>query len=365
MGASIARAMLKDFARKCLYFSGALGLYHRLRNADSLTVVMFHRTLRPDDPRWASCDPDYTLGEDLFVASLVFFRRHYRVVSLQDVLRARRDGTGLPPRALLISFDDGWLDNVDYALPALRSAGLPAVMFVAADAVGARQPFYQERIVAAWRLGKLSPEALAASVAEHAVQTPAGETPAVKTTGGGAAGIDGLRSLIAQLEAMPSTSRRAVLERHADALDDGLQHMIDVDDLAQLRAGGIELGLHGKSHVAMTRADDLANELGGARAAMAEMLSPQSPDEGLASDACATMSFPHGAFDDSIAAQAREAGYDLLFTSVPVLNPVGAKPSWLLGRTGYETDTVADTDGTFRPEWLAWYLFRRDARRLA
>jgi hypothetical protein len=44
---------------------------------------------------------------------------------------------------------------------------------------------------------------------------------------------------------------------------------------------------------------------------------------------------------------------------------VGAKPSWLLGRTGYETDTVADASGIFRPEWLAWYLFRRDARRLA
>lgn len=353
MGASIARAMLKDFARKCLYFSGALGLYHRLRNADSLTVVMFHRTLRPDDPRWASCDPDYTLGEDLFVSSLDFFRRHYRVVSLQDVLRARRDGTGLPPRALLISFDDGWLDNVDYALPALRSAGLPAVMFVAADAVGARQPFYQERIVAAWRLGKLSLETLAASMAEHANDEAHDEA---------STGVAELRRLIAKLETIPPESRRAVLERHADALNDGLQHMIDVDDLARLRAGGVELGLHGKSHVAMTRADDLANELGGAREAMARML--VSP-EGLASDACATMSFPHGAFDDVIAAQAREAGYELLFTSVPVLNPVAGKPSWLLGRTGYETDTIADRNGVFRPELLAWYLFRRDVRRLA
>lgn len=352
MGASIARAMLKDFARKCLYFSGALGLYHRLRNADSLTVVMFHRTLRPSDPRWASCDPDYTLCEDLFAASLAFFRRHYRVVSLQDVLRARRDGSGLPSRALLISFDDGWLDNVDYALPALRAAGLPAVMFVAADAVGARQPFYQERIVAAWRLGKLSLEALAASVVEHSD----GEHGEART------GVAGLRRLIARLETMPSASRRAVLDRHADVLDDRLQHMIDIDDLARLRAGGIELGLHGKSHVAMTRAEDLANELGGAREAMATML---ATPEALASDACATMSFPHGAFDDGIAAQAREAGYELLFTSVPVLNPVGDRPSWLLGRTGYETDTVADRNGTFRPELLAWYLFRRDARRLA
>lgn len=342
--------MLKDFARKCLYASGALGLYHRVRNADSLTVVMFHRTLRPDDPRWASCDPDYTLGEDLFVASLAFFKRHYRVVSLDEVLRARRDGTALPPRALLITFDDGWLDNADYAMPALQRAGLPAVMFVVADAVGAGQPFYQERIIAAWRHGRLTVAALAATMDAQVTGTAEQN------------GIDDLRRLIAMLETLPSTQRRAILDRHADALDDGLQHMIDVADLARLRAGGIELGLHGKSHVPMRRAEDLDAELGGAREAMAAML---GAPEGLASTACATMSFPHGSFDDAIAARAREAGYELLFTSVPVLNTVAGKPSWLLGRNGYEADTVADRSGKFRPERLAWYLFRRETRRLA
>ena len=129
--------MLKDFARKCLYASGALGLYHRLRNADSLTVVMFHRTLRADDPRWPGCDPDYTLPEALFVDSLRFFRRHYAVVSLADVLRAQREGGGLPPRALLITFDDGWLDNVDYALPALRAIGLTVSLGVGASFIAA------------------------------------------------------------------------------------------------------------------------------------------------------------------------------------------------------------------------------------
>ena len=112
----------------------------------------------------------------------------------------------------------------------------------------------------------------------------------------------------------------------------------------------------------MKRADDLDNELGGAREAMANML---DLPEGLASTPCATMSFPHGSFDEAIAARARESGYELLFTSVPVLNRVGSQPSWLLGRTGYETDTVAGPDGRFRPERLAWYLFRREARRLA
>ena len=59
------------------------------------------------------------------------------------------------------------------------------------------------------------------------------------------------------------------------------------------------------------------------------------------------------------------AAHELVFTSVPVLNPTGHGVGWLLGRTGFETDTVVDGNGRFREDWLALYLFRRQARRLA
>jgi hypothetical protein len=76
------------------------------------------------------------------------------------------------------------------------------------------------------------------------------------------------------------------------------------------------------------------------------------------------MSFPNGVYDTEIARQAQHAGYELVFTSVPVLNPVSPKVGWLLGRTGFETSTVVDANGRFRPDRLAMYLFRREARRL-
>lgn len=365
--------MLKDLIRKSLYASGALGAYHRLRNADSLTVVMFHRTLGRDDPRWALCDPDYTLEDRLFAQSLTFFARHYRVVALADVLAAQRGERRLPPRALLISFDDGWADNVDHALPALRRAGLPAVMFVAADAVGAGQPFFQERLISAWRRGALSLPALAREVAEAVGGGPVSEQDALAAQAGSRSAVPAvLRSLIAALEELPKHVRDALLSRHADAMDDGVRHMIDVEELAQLRAGAVEIGLHGKSHVAMTRAEDLDAEMGGAMAALRAQVAEAAGDadaaaaRGGADDAvlCRSLSFPHGAFDAAIAERARRAGYALVFTSVPVLNAVGDAPSWLLGRTGYETDTVADAQGRFRPERLAWYLFRRPVQRL-
>lgn len=339
--------MLRDLARKASYLSGALGLYHRVRNARTLTVVMFHRVLDPCDPRWSVCDPDYTLPVDVFRSSLGFFSRHYNVVSIGSVLRARAGPERLPPRALLLTFDDGWADNVDYALPELKAAGLPGVMFVVSDAVGRAQPFFQEQLVSAWRRGVLRVDELDAALA---MQRPAGRE--------GCAGLDGLqalRALITELEDLDGPARDAVLGGFATQMEDGLRHMVDIEELARLRSQDVELGLHGKTHTPMTRAADLDAELCGARRQLAAM---------TGSAPTASMSFPYGAHDAATAQRARQAGYELVFTSIPVLNAAGPRPGWLLGRTGYETAAVVDRKGRFRPDWLALNLFRRPVSTL-
>ena len=340
-------AMLKDLCKKLLYVSGMLGFYHRRRNADRLTVVMFHRILNPEDPRWNSCDPDYTLATRWFVESLKFFRKHYSVVSLSDVLASRRHGAPLPPRPLLITFDDGWADNADYALPELRKAGLPAVLFVVADAVGTRQPFFQECLIAAWRRQALKVEELAAALRSHAAGDWQPRDESIGT----------MREAISRLEALPEDQRVRILAPFMAALDDGLRHMATVEELQRLEAGGIALGLHGKTHAPMRFAADLDAELSGARTALAQRLGGAGP--------AVSMSFPHGSYDDAIARRAQEAGYELVFTSVRALNPVLPKVGWLLGRTGIEAEEVIDSRNRFRPDRLALHLFRLPSRRLA
>lgn len=330
--------MSSDLAKKWLYGSGLLGLYHRLRNRRTLTVIMFHRVLERTDPRWRSCDPDYTLEADLLDACLAFFRRHYRIVSAEDVLAARRGGRPLPPHALLITFDDGWSDNHDYALPRLARAGVPGLLFVVADVIGRRLAFYQERIVGGWRLGRLRVADLAAAAGCAAADES----------------IDSLRRVIAAIERLDETERARVLAPFADALDDGLRHMVSADEVAALERGGIAIGTHGKTHTPMPRATDLAAELGGARREVAVHL------EG--GRAPATMSFPHGRYDAAIAERAHEAGFELVFTSDPTINPIGDRPDWLLGRLGFEQSGIVDRAGRFRPDKLALHLFRRPIR---
>jgi peptidoglycan/xylan/chitin deacetylase (PgdA/CDA1 family) len=92
-------------------------------------VVAFHRV--SDRPE---CD-GLTIDVDMFERYCRFFRRHFRVVPLGDVVdRLER---GLPPnRELAITFDDGYLDNYENARPVLERLSLPATFFVVTQWIG-------------------------------------------------------------------------------------------------------------------------------------------------------------------------------------------------------------------------------------
>lgn len=328
-----------------MYASGALDAWHRRRNRDRLTVIMFHRVLSTQDPRWPTADPEYTLADDLFAACLGFFRRHYNVIALDDLLAARQGQRRLPERPLLITFDDGWSDNEEYALPHLRAAGLPAVMFVVGDAVDRAQPFWQEQMITAWRGGRLD-----AARAARAWRDAGGDGAGPGFAAAGRDDLEPLRALIARLEALDDAPRRALLDGLATILDDGVRYMITADQLRQLAAGRVAIGAHGQTHAPLTRVPDAGAEL----ASVKRRLEGQ-----LGGAEVTTLSFPHGKFDDAVVHRAFDLGYDLLFTSVPELPAAGGAGPGVLGRVGFTGETITGADGRFAPELLALHLFRK------
>lgn len=342
---------LKETLRRLAYASGALGALHRLRDRNRLTVVMFHRVLSLGDPRWAGADPEYTISDTLFAEALEFLRRHYSVVSLDQVLDAL-EGVALPRHPLLVTIDDGWADTAEYALPALRTLGLPAAVFVAAGVIGRRDPFWEERLYSAWRRGVATVPALQAEWRGRGAE---GEPPTLTDNS-----EPSLRKLVSALGRAPEATRDAVLASFREP-DPGPPHMLTADQLRLLARSEIAVGVHGHSHTPLTETDAKA-ELKRARAALEAILA--NPD----SRALRTLSFPHGRYDAAAVTAALGSGFTLMFTSDPVRTPLSRGRrlrNRLIGRIDIPAAAIEAPDGRLDRARMATWLFRRPTRRLA
>jgi peptidoglycan/xylan/chitin deacetylase (PgdA/CDA1 family) len=98
-----------------------------LRNVS--LVVAFHRVQDSEDPQGLS------IGRDLFARHCRFFKRHFDVVPLADLVTRLERGEPVD-RQLAITFDDGYRDNFVNARPVLEDLSLPATFFVVSRWIG-------------------------------------------------------------------------------------------------------------------------------------------------------------------------------------------------------------------------------------
>ena len=96
---------------------------------DAAVIVAFHRV--QDAPDWWGLSTPV----GMFERHCEFFRRHFRVVSLRELVDRLERGARLN-RELAITFDDGYRDNFENAVPVLEKLSLPATFFVVSQWVG-------------------------------------------------------------------------------------------------------------------------------------------------------------------------------------------------------------------------------------
>lgn len=89
-----------------------------------LTILIYHRVLPAPDPLTGEVD---AATFDIQMGAL---KSCFNVLPLAEAVERLSAGT-LPARAAAITFDDGYADNVEVALPILQRHGLPATFFIA------------------------------------------------------------------------------------------------------------------------------------------------------------------------------------------------------------------------------------------
>ena len=75
-----AVSLVKDGLRSIAYRCGFLGLFHRVRNRRTLTILMFHRVLPAPSAEYECAEREFTMSGQGFSRCLEFLERHYNAV---------------------------------------------------------------------------------------------------------------------------------------------------------------------------------------------------------------------------------------------------------------------------------------------
>lgn len=121
---------------------------NRLRRK-RVTVVTYHRVTERNIDQLNRSLPNLFVQAETFENHIRFFRRHYTIITFEDLCGLREDDR-LPSDPLLITFDDGYADFYRCAYPILKKYEVRATLFIAAGRIGTGRafPFWWDELYA-------------------------------------------------------------------------------------------------------------------------------------------------------------------------------------------------------------------------
>jgi peptidoglycan/xylan/chitin deacetylase (PgdA/CDA1 family) len=103
-------------------------------------ILMYHRISEPDlDPWGLSVSPDH------FAEQLEVINKYFHPLSMSEFLGYLQRGR-LPNRSIVVTFDDGYVDNLQNAKPLLERSGVPATIFIVTEAIAEERNFWWDEL---------------------------------------------------------------------------------------------------------------------------------------------------------------------------------------------------------------------------
>jgi len=253
-------------------------------------------------------------GQSLFIERARFseqieaIRRWFRPLSLAGLQRKLAEGR-VPRLGVVVTFDDGYRDTLEYAASELQRFGMTATAFLVTGALDRRIPhFWWDELAAQVLDPDRWPEGLE-------IELESGMVRASRSDNG-----LGPRALYRHLNRYCKNATPAAREdllqqlraRSGPPDDDAIPDLLRADDLARLGATGtLEFGVHSATHPVLGRLREPGQrvEIAGARARLRE----------LGGGEARAMAYPFGAAEDFTGTTvdvARRAGFDVACSTV-------------------------------------------------
>jgi peptidoglycan/xylan/chitin deacetylase (PgdA/CDA1 family) len=279
-----------------------------------------------------------------FEGQMEVLAHRFNVLTLEQ-LCAGLDRGELPDRAVVVTFDDGYANNLTAALPSLTAHGVPATLFVATGYIGGPDEFWWDEIE---RLVCVERAADAAPVLELTV---GGDSLRLAMDEGAAA-----KQIVLWLQARPAggvdeglvaVRRWAGVEGKSAARD--THRPLTLDELRQLAASDqIEIGAHTRNHLRLSAQD--------VEVQRAEIERSRTDIESWLGATPAAFAYPFGApgtdYSPQTVTVVEEAGFDRAVSGSPTLvrrsSPRYELPRWFV-TTPEPTDFERWLANRFRP----------------
>ncbi|PRC90963.1 polysaccharide deacetylase family protein [Solimicrobium silvestre] len=257
-----------------------------------LCILIYHRILEHVDPLLES-EPDVAS----FRWQMEALASCFNVLPLHEALDTLRNGR-MPPRAVCITFDDGYRSTHDLALPILKEFNFPATVFVTTSYLDGSN-MWNDRILEAVRSLPVGPLDLTNSgLGIHPISSLADRENAAD-------------KLIRAAKYLPS-EQRLDLSLKLESLI-GAAHrsglMLTHDMVRTLVENGIEVGGHTVTHPILTKLDD--------QRAKEEIVGCKQELEAIIGKPVRLFAYPNGKvgmdYDERHVQMAKEAGYSAAF----------------------------------------------------
>lgn len=299
----------------------------RGRRRPQLTVLAYHRVCPHDPATYPLDDELVSATPEAFDAQVRWVKAEYDVISFAEL--ADRWPTGrLPARPLILTFDDGYRDNHDVALPILAHHRLPATVFLSTAYIGSPDLFWFDK-VACWikrtrrtRIVLRGPLAREYALGEERAKVVRDVQDLLKT-----ADERTYQDLMHQLECQVNVP--------LEPADQG--RPLTWDEARRMRSRGIELGSHTDGHLNLARLspERLDHELRHSKATI----------EAETGTEVIVLAYPFGtpdAYSGAVRDAAARAGYRFAVVYGGTVNDLPAMDLLAIQRIGVERDTTLD-----------------------
>lgn len=250
-------------------------------------ILVYHRAAEGiPDPHGLCVSPQH-LSEHLEVLS-----DQFTPTSMDEMGRSLRGGT-VPPSSVVITFDDGYADNLTSAKPRLESHGVPALFFVATDYVVGQREFWWDELERCLLGSPSLPSMLELTIGRKRYKWELGEEEPperddssywnwkIWSKGTPTSRHEAYRDLHALMRSMLSSERERVLEkiRTLAAFDSepprSAFRPLTVKEVSQLEDGDLfEVGSHTRTHpvLASLPLEAQVEEIQGSKGKLEEIL---------------------------------------------------------------------------------------------